>query len=270
MDRPIISTYDDLVTFAGDMLSYRKHHERHFSILRVTKGLRRVSPTLVTLILKRQRKLTLDRADEFAKLLALTPHERQFFRDWIARTNGDQDDAPGISQPSGEVGVRRKAASSHILSDWINVYVKDAFQLKRVKKDPKEIYAVLAGIASQKRIDRAIAFLLRAGYLRKTLDGHVVEETPLHVVDQKIPNAKVRQFHKGVLKNAWQALDQYGPNRRYANALIVPLDEQGYREMTQLIAELAEKLQEFAENAKDGDGLYQVVINLSPTGGFHE
>ncbi len=270
MDRPTISTYRDLASYMADMLAFRKHHERHFSVLRATKELRRVSPALVSLMLKGQRKITLDRADELAKLLALTPHEKQYFKDWIARNNGEQSAQPAPSLGEQHSTVRRKATSSHILSDWINVYVKDAFQLRRIKQNPKAVYAALAGIASQKRIDKAINFLLRAGYLRKDLGGKIVEDTPLHVVDQRIPDQKVREFHKGAIKTALHALDQYPAQQRYANALLVPLDKDGYQELTHLIDEIAEKLQKFAETRKDGDGLYQVIINLSPTGGFRE
>ncbi len=270
MDRPTISTYQDLVSFMTDMLAFRKTHEKHFSILRASKELRRVSPTLVSLMLKRKRSITLDRVDELAKLLSLTPHEKQYFKDWIARLKGEAYSGSEPFEAAHEMYGRRKAVSNHILSDWINVYVKDAFQLKRVKQNPKEIYAVLAGIASQKRIDKAIHFLLRAGYLRKNVDGKIVEDTPLHVVDQKVSNQKVKQFHKGALKTALQAIDQYSSSHRYANALILPLDERGYQELTQLIEDAAERLQKFAEKTKDGNGLYQVIINLSPTGGSHD
>lgn len=270
MDRPTISTYQDLVSFMTDMFAFRKNHEKYFSILRASKELRRVSPTLVSLLLKRKRRVTLDRADELAKLLGLSSPEKQYFKDWIARSNGEHVTSAETSQSPLEAPNRRKITSSHILSDWVNVYVKDAFQLKKVKRNSKEIYAALAGIASQKRIDKAIQFLIRNGYLRKDLNGRIVEDTPHHSIDQRVPDQKVRQFHKGALKIALEAIDQYSPDHRYANALILPLDERGYRELRQLIDESAERFQKFAEGVKDGDRLYQVIINLSPTGGAHD
>lgn len=259
-----------MALFLADMLRFRKKNEKHFSILQASKDLRRVSPTLVSLLIKGKRKITIDRAEELAKLLGLTVNEKQYFKDWIARTSGNQASILELMQNSLEQPPRRKQASNHILTDWINVYVKDAFQLKHVMDKPNEIYRTLAGIASQKRIDKAIEFLLRAGYLRRNLAGKVVEDSPLHVVDQKVSNLKVRQFHKGALKIALQAIDQYSSNHRYANALILPLHESSYKELKELIDEFTERLQKFAETAKDGTGLYQVIINLSPTGDFHE
>jgi uncharacterized protein (TIGR02147 family) len=165
---------------------------------------------------------------------------------------------------------KRKITSSHLLSDWINVYVKDAFQLRRVSQHPDEIYAALGGIASRKRIEQSIKFLLNHGYLRTTIEGHVVPETPLHSIDPKVPNAQIRKFHKAALTNARDAIDQHDPGQRYANAMVVTLNESTYKKITELIAEQAEELQTFAEGLSDGDQLYQLVINLSPTGGRRE
>lgn len=268
MTRPIITNYSDLVAYLADMCAFLKKEDAQFSILKASKTLRKISPTLVSLILKGKRRLTLDRVDEFAKLLQLTPHERKYLRDWVSRMEGFAPASPMAASPIN-LG-RRKITSSHLLSDWINVYVKDAFQLRRVSQHPDEIYAALGGIASRKRIEQSIKFLLKHGYLRTTIEGHVVPETPLHSIDPKVPNAQIRKFHKAALTNARDAIDQHDPGLRYANAMVVTLNESTYKKITELIAEQAEELQSFAEGLSDGDQLYQLVINLSPTGGRRE
>jgi hypothetical protein len=86
-------------------------------------------------------------------------------------------------------------------------------------------------------------------------------------VDQKLPNEKVRKFHKAVLKNAQEAIDTQPTDKRYANALVLSLNQETYARLIDLIAEQAESLQSFAEDIKGGNMLYQLVINVSPTGG---
>ena len=268
MPRPIITNYRELVAYLADMLAFLKSEDVHFSILKASKSLRKISPTLVSLILKEKRRLTLDRVDEFAKMLQLTPHERKYLKDWVGRLEGI---GPAQQLPLNPSSLgKRKITSSHLLSDWINVYVKDAFQLSRISQNPDEIYSALGGIASRKRIEQSIKFLLKHGYLRTTIEGHVVPETPLHSIDPKIPNTHVRKFHKAALTNARDAIDQQDPAKRYANAMVITLNEATYKKITELIAEQAEELQSFAEGLSDGDQLYQLVINLSPTGGRRE
>ena len=273
MPRPSITTYRDLHQFVGDMLRYLKATDPEFSVLQATRDLRRISPTLISLMVRRKRRITRDRAEELAKLLNLTPHEKQYLKDWTSRSSEKKHTINNQSMatlpPSQSPPIRRKASSIHLLSDWIHVFVKDAFDLPNIRKNPGEIYALLGGIASKIRIDQSIRFLVTHGYLRKTLDGSFIPESPLHSIDQKIPSDKVRKFHKALLQNAKDAIDQHSPDRRYANALVLSLNQSTYHKLLELIADQAESLQAFAENLNDGTMLYQVTINVSPTGGVN-
>ncbi|MCX6118591.1 MAG: TIGR02147 family protein [Proteobacteria bacterium] len=275
MDRPIISEYKSLAFYVRDMIAFRKKSfsTEKFSVAKSCKQLRRVSPALVTLIVSGERKLTLDRCDEFAKLLDLTHQERQFLKDWVSRHEAiglsDSDHDNEAKEASKVQSLRRNVSSKSLLEDWLNVYVKDAFQIRSIRDNPKLIYSYLGLIASQKRIDASIAFLLRHGFLRRTLEGQLIEETPLHSVDEKMPSQKVKQFHKATLKIAASAIDQFPTTKRYANALIVPLTPKRYRELQEKIERFAEDLQVFAENSNEGEALYQFILHLSPTGGVY-
>lgn len=268
MQRPVLSQYEDLAAFVAAMLAYRKKTERSFSVLAACKKLRRVSPTLVSLIVQKKREVTTDRVEEFSKLLGLTPTERQYLKDRVARDRGESSDS--LLDSSKQVPETRKQTTLALLSDWVNVYVKDAFQLRSVRRDVRNIYAALSGIASQKRVDDAVKFLLRAGYIRRNIQGQMIEEVALHAIDQRVPSEKIRNFHKAALKIATRAIDEYPPQERYANAMTIALDQDGYDELRGIIEECAERMQKFAESHTSGERLYQVVVNLSPTGGACE
>ena len=262
--RPLIANFSDPVVFIQAMIQFQKQTDRQFSILKACKHLRKVSPTLVTLILKRKRQLTYERVDEFAKLLKLTAQEKIYLKGWIEKRDCKNT---GAFVPTPE--KTRKEVSPHILSDWINVYVKDCFEIPSVQTDPQLVFRLLAHLASPKRIEKSIQFLLREGHLRKTLHGHIVTEIPLTVMDSQIPSQKIRNFHKGALQIAKLALDSHPANERYANTLILSMTDEKYQELVQVIQEFAEKLKDFAAGSQ-GPRLYQVLVNLSPTGGKFE
>ena len=144
MERPLISTYSDPSEFIKDMIRFRKVTERGFSVHRATKGLRRVSPALISLIIRKKRNLTVDRIDEISKLLNLNVTERFFFRQWIM---ADKNFIETPTKPRS-----RKDASTSILSDWINLYIKDLFLIPAVQKNPELVEKQMLGIASPKRI----------------------------------------------------------------------------------------------------------------------
>ena len=162
----------------------------------------------------------------------------------------------------------RKSTSTSILHDWVNLYIKDLFLIPAVQKNPALVEKQMLSIVSQKRIQKSIAFLLREGHLRRTLDGSIVIDTTLSVTDPGVPSRKIRQFHKGALSLARQALDLYPTDERLANTLLVALDEKGHAELLHMFREFAEKLQDFAARENpSATRLFQVLINLSPVGG---
>lgn len=264
--RPVISDFQDPVEFFREMLEYRRLAEPQFSVSRAAGPLRRVSSTLVSLILRGKRRITLDRAEELSQLLSLTSSERFYFKNWLENNEERREPQEDLGRPHHHRA--RKNVSTSLLNDWINVYVKDLFQLRQIRENPELVYQQLASVASPSRIEKAFKFLLREGYLRKTMNGQVEVETNLAVADPKVPSHKIRRFHKGALKLAQLAVDLFPPSERLANTLTIPLNEKSYHELMDLIEDFAEKLKDFAaKNEVEGDRLYQLIVNVSPVGG---
>jgi len=262
MDRPTISAYSNPADYVRDMIQFRKSTEPGFSVHKATQTLRRVSPALVSLVVRQKRALTIDRVEEFSRLLDLNTTEKFFFRNWVSgMSNKDFVESP----PSAR---SRKIASTSILNDWINLYVKDLFLIPAVQRDPSLVEKQLLSVVPPRRVQKAIEFLLREGHLRRTLEGHIVIDTTLSVTDPGVPSRKIRQFHKGALNLAKQALDLYPTNERLANTFVIALDEKRHQELRQLFQEFAERLQDFAsQETPNSERLYQVLLNLSPVGG---
>lgn len=263
--RPVLSEYSDPRAFFKAMIDFRKRSERNFSVMAATKDLRKVSSALVSLILQGKRKITIDRADELSKLMGLSASEKMYFKSWLKL----EENPPEQKQIIVEARHRnRKEFAVSLLNDWLNVYVKDAFRILRVQKNPQLIYQQLGAIASKNRIDKAITFLLREGYLRKTLDGRIVVETSLVTQAAPPPGTKIRAFHKAALSIAKQNIDLFTVNERFANTLVLDLTPERYQEVTLMIQEFAKELQNFAAvEDKNGEALYQILIHLTPTGG---
>lgn len=265
LNRPVINDYQDPVDYLKAMIEFRKKSERSFSVMKAATELRKVSSALVSLVLQRKRKITLDRADEFAKLMGLTSAEKIFFRNWLET----QSHPAAQNQIESESRKRnKKEFAISLLNDWLNVYVKDCFMLDIVQKNPHLVFKELGAIASKKRIEKSLKFLLREGYLRKTIDGRIVVETVLATQEAPAPSQKIRAFHKAALSIAKQNIDLFASHERHANTLVLELTPARYHELTEMICEFSKLLQDFAAaDCERGDRLYQMLINLSPTGG---
>lgn len=265
--RPQINNYANLEGYIKDMISYRKKTEPSFSVLAATKSLRKVSPSLISLIVSKKRKISIDRLDELAKLLNLNAAEKYYFKN---RLEGTYAQLP--SSPPTQKQQKRKEVGTHLLTDWLNVYVKDSFQLPRIQSNPDLIYSHLSALAPAKRIKKSLDFLLKNGYLKKTPDGKVVIDTTLTTSDPKVSDKKIRAFHKNALKLAKTNIDLFSIEERLANTATIALTPKKYRELMSLIEDFAEAFKNFAEKETEATSeeniqVYQLILNLSPIGG---
>lgn len=261
------STVSNALLFFKERLTQIKKERPRFSITKECKTLRKVSPTLVTLILQGKRKITLDRTDELSQLLKLSSAEKQYFKSLIQKELPENKKANDIDISDSYRIRARNEVSDSMLKNFINFYVKDAFQIKEIQKNPKLIYKVLGFLASEKKINQSLHFLLKEGYLRKTLDDSIVLDQPLSVKEPVDSHLLVRKFHKKALNLALNGLDLVPSNKRLANTFILPVDDSTYDDLTLLIKNFSEQLKKFCETkALQGDRLYQITINLTPTG----
>lgn len=271
--RPVIFDYGEIHEYVTDMLEWRRRNFPEFSVRQVTKSLVGCSPTLVTQVSKGQRDLTRERIDEFAVVLNLSPQEKAYLEQWVVRQKRDLLQRKNNRRGQYVTGVdrvpaRKREAANHLLTDWVNVYVKDACRLRAFEPNPKVIHRILGGIVPLKRIRRSLNFLFKEGFLRKTLDGKIVESTPVTATTDDIPDQKLRIFHKRALDIAKRGIDLFPLSERRAAAVVLPVDQNTLPLLRDLLRDFHERMTRFAEeHTTDSERLYQVLINLTPIGG---
>ncbi|OFZ28940.1 MAG: hypothetical protein A2622_12640 [Bdellovibrionales bacterium RIFCSPHIGHO2_01_FULL_40_29] len=214
-----------------------------------------------------KRNLTLDRIDEVSKLLQLSYAEKIFLKEWLQRID-PYFEIEFQEKLENKKTEKKKNVSLNLLNDWLNVYVKDCFQLENIQKNPELIFSQLAHISSRKRIQKSLNFLLREGYLRTTIDGRIVIETELAIAESPTPSQRIRQFHKNALKIAQNSVETIPMNLRYLNTLVLPLNPEKYQDLISLIQDFSMQLKKFTEDItpSNEDQLYQFNLNLVPTG----
>lgn len=268
IERPAIIAFADPVDFISAMIRYLKQVEPSFSVLQETKALRRISPALISLLLTRKRNLNYDRVDEIGKLLRLSSYEKFHLKEMVVNKGPKSKKQIDIADIHKKIERRRKEVSVHLLNDWINVYVKDCFQFPEFQAQPELVFKHLELLAKPKRIKKSIAFLLKHGYLRKSLDGRIVVESNLTITESPLPSKKIRAFHKKAMRHAERALELFPIQERMANTFLMPLNEERYQELLKIIKEFNEKTMVIADQEEDVNSrLYQLVLNLSPVGG---
>lgn len=271
MDRPSLFTYSDLNQFVADMLIWKKKSDPLFSLRRATQGLTGCSPALVSLVASKKRKLTVDRVPEFSKVLDLTVRERSFLKSQLLELKESEDNPSFNRQKVGRQVPKnlRARPSNHIFSQWWHPYIKDAARLKGFEPNEKTIFRLFRGLIDEKKIQSSLVFLLREGYLRRTVSGQVVENDVLTESLDEISSRDIRRFHKNALKIAAESLDNCPLEQREASTLLLPLNQKRFLHLKALIKEWAEETASLAEEfPNENERLYQLTLNLCPVAGL--
>ncbi|MBM4252150.1 MAG: TIGR02147 family protein [Deltaproteobacteria bacterium] len=268
MQRPQLHLFESIGAYLTAMAEYRRSVDPSFSVAKACRGEYRCSPALVSLVLAGKRPLTLDRLNNFCHIFGLNVQERLQLK--LMLEDGSKPVAEPHEEPRKTLG-RRRRVSSAILKDWLNPYVKDAIRLESVRRSGvRGLFSELVHIANEHRIEKAVKFLRHHGYIKVNESGQLVESEPLAVVPDAQFDAHVRKFHANALKIAQLGLTHANADERLAQAMILPLDAKRYVELVGIIRRFSEELQSFTEHHADADKrLYQLILHLTPTGGFN-
>lgn len=264
--RPVVDDYRLANLFLNDLLIHYKTTS-NFSIRQRVKNLKGCSSALVSQVLKGKRRLTRDQLPHFAKLFKLTTFEIEQLDKGLFE---EKLSAAGL-ETNPLKDVKRRSPKNHILSSWLNVYVKDLVNLKGFTPDATILHKMLFQVAPVGSISKATSFLLKEGFWRISLDKKIVIEDDALTTTNEIPNEKIKAFHIQALKIALRGMSQFQTNQRKASTILVSVDKSKIPELRSLIDSFQNQLLHFIEeNPRGSDELMQITIHLTPVGSRNE
>src|SRR5690606_6788149 len=109
------------------------------------------------------RRLTRDRVEAFSELLQLNRQEARYLDQWVAMERVDQSRLPATPQVGTTPPRRPRRPQNQLISNWLNLYVREAARLIGFRPDPFHIQRMLGGIASIQQVTKSLEFLFREG-----------------------------------------------------------------------------------------------------------
>lgn len=260
-ERPVVYDYRSPSDFLADLMKYYKSRGS-FSLRQRTAKVGLCSQALVSQVLKGKRQLNRDNLSGISAVFKLTQLEQTYLDKKLSAHIHKLDFA---EEDTKERQVR--APKNHLLSDWLNPYVKDLVNLKGFRLDPDTLFFMLQGIAPAQRIKKSVEFLMREGFWKKTLSGQVVQEEAAVTTTNGLPNEKIRTFHKRALELALHGLKAFPVSKRKASTVLIAVDEDHMDELKGLMDSFQQQLLEFIERHPNGrDALVQITTHLTPIG----
>ena len=264
-DRPVVYDYGQPHEFLSNLLSYYKSNSS-FSLRQRTAKVGMCSQSLVSQILQGKRKLTRDNLSEIAEIFKLTKFEIDYLDKKISARFYKIETVKDLN-----VASEPRLPKNHLLSDWVNPYIKDIVNLKGFQLDSEAIFSMLQGFIPLSKIKKSVDFLLKEGFWRKTLTGEVVLDEAAVTTTNGIANEKIRTFHAKALETALVGLKTLPVDKRKASTVLISVDQSKMDELRGIIDLFQKQLLDFIEKNPSGqDSLIQITTHLTPIGRSYE
>lgn len=269
MQRPSIFEYDAVSVFINDMLGWRRKSDPSFSIRTHVEALPNCSAALVTQVAKGTRSLTRDRVEAFSCLLKLTTQETKFLDQWVAEIRQQSAQSSDVAIKKRvvvpQVKKPRQRPQNNLVSNWLNLYVRESCKLRDFNEDPRVIHNLLGGMASVEQIKKSLEFLFREGFLRRTIENKIIHNNLLSQTSDQIPNRKIRAFHRRALDLVKRNLELYPVEKRQDHTYVLAVNEKNLVKLKKLMTDFIEQVEQFEQEHPDGDEqLFQVSLHLTP------
>ncbi len=265
LNRPVVYDYGQPYEFLSKLLLHYKSNSS-FSLRQRTAKLGMCSQALVSQILKGKRKLTRDNLTKISEILKLTKLEIDYLDKKISAKFHKIEPIQDLITTH-----EPRLPKNHLLSDWVNPYVKDIINLKGFKLDTEIIFSMLQGFIPLNKIKKSVDFLLNEGFWKKNLTGKIVLDEAAVTTTNGIANEKIRFFHVKALENALVGLKSLPVNQRKASTVLISVDQSKIDELCGIIDLFQKQLLDFIEKNPSGqDSLVQITTHLTPIGRSYE
>ncbi|NRA63163.1 MAG: TIGR02147 family protein [Pseudobacteriovorax sp.] len=215
------------------------------------------------------RRLTLKAGKEIEKALGLKKAERRYFEQMVVlagATSGEARDSALTKMrfiKDGKLDSSREKDQLQFLGEWYHPVILEMISLPDFDHSPEWIVDNIVPKIKVDEAKRSLELLLDLDLIR--LEGNTYQTTGKSMnTGHRVRSLAFSSYHQNMLKISQESLANVEATQRNISAVTVSVDEDGYKEIKQLIHDFNEKVMQLAEKQKENDRIYQMNIQLFP------
>ncbi len=249
---PSIYGYTNYRLFLADYYQFRKESKRGYSFRQFSQAAGFSAPNVLKLVIDGQRNISGPSLDKFVQALALAAGPAEYFRCLVAMNQADSDEERAAYYEK----LKRLTPSSRryelesdaveYLSHWIYPVLREMALLDGFRDDPYWIQRRLNGRIDLKEIVAALNFLKKKGFIQKRPDGQFEVKDDIVISSDEVKSLAVRTFHRRILEQAIEALEDLPLDQREFGALIFQLPETALPELKARLKNFRKELHQWA------------------------
>ncbi|SMF77386.1 TIGR02147 family protein [Pseudobacteriovorax antillogorgiicola] len=261
--------YTDFRKFLKDYYDQRKSEGQGFSYRRFSKQCDFNSPNFLKLVMEGKRNLSIDSIEKIVTSLNLSPNEGNYFRVLVKLNQESKHQIKAIYfdelKRLTPYAQKRKldAESVEYLSHWLYPVLREMARQKDFRDDPYWIARRLTGRTSVKNIGKALQFLKENGFIVKQNNHCFTAPDIIVLSSDEVRSLAIRQYHRTILCQAQEALDDISVSEREFGALILSLSDDKVGELKQKLKAFRKEVHEWALHHQDIEEHKEQVVQLN-------
>lgn len=265
--------YSDYRKYLKDYYEFRKNGSRGYSYRAFSRAAGLSSPNFLKLVIENKRNLGKDTIQNFIKALNLKGAMSRYFETLVLMNQAKNDQEKekhfhDLKLLTPEAKRRDLNSTEHeYLSHWLYPVVREMITLKEFRDDPYWISRRLNNKASVSEIQKILGFLKDEGYISKKDDGTWEAVDNMVVSSDEVFSLAIRNFHRQMLDQAKQCLEELPIDEREFGAIIFSLPKSSVAELKHRIKKFRTEVHEWACQAiseDEGDIVVQLNLQMYP------
>ncbi|MGZ3789246.1 MAG: TIGR02147 family protein [Bacteriovorax sp.] len=265
-----IFEFIDPIEYVNRQFSLKKELNPSFSLRSYAKLLGYENPSLISSVLKGERKLSSELAEKIASQLNLTPSEQKYFQLLIlikyAKNPSEkmmykdllESTRPDIIKSEFSVSVD----SFRFIADWYHTAILEMIELKDFRYDLGAIARKLGRGLNRELVEAAVMRLVRLGLVEESKTKRFLKRKEgSFVVDKNIPSDAIKKYHDQFIQFARMAIFDQPIDERDIRSSTITIKKKNYKQAQDILKKAHNDLLELSCKG-DGEEVYQVCTQF--------
>lgn len=271
MKRPSVFEYLDYRSYLKEMFAFFKAQSRGFSFRRFSKDAGFASPNFLKLVYDGKRNLTIESILKISKAFKLSKGEAQFLEDLALFNQASNQEKKNLyyermlrSRNYREIRSLDQDQFEYY-SRWYHIPIRELVEVSDFKEDYEWIANRLNPKISPKQAEESIELLLKLKLLKREKSGKLSQSDANLTTGPEVRSLAVMNYHKEMLKQAAEALDNVDAPARDVSAITVTLSIEQLEELKKRVYQFRKSLLSWISSGEASrDQVYQMNIQIFP------
>lgn len=267
---PLIERYKDYRKFLSDFYTFKKSNRSGFSFRQFAQkaGLR--SPNYLQLVMKGDRNLSDQMAEQVAIAMDLTISQKKYFISLVRQENCKTDDELSKAQQESLVALKKLVSKylnknkEKVLTEWHYLLVRELVALPDFEPTGEYVHSKLKKLISVANGEKAIRILIEAGFLKEENNRWKIVDPVLDTGDTAFTDSQIKNYHSQTLKVWSENLDVWDSKDLEMGVLNLSISSSKIPELKQKMRDFQDHILGWLESDKNIDSVVQIGTYMIP------